>query len=90
MVGELDEQWRQRNGLEARSGVLIRQVLEDGPAGAAGLTSGDVLLALDGTAVGPENLQALLMRFGAGARVELTVLRQGERLTIPLVLGRRP
>ncbi|UCF97678.1 MAG: M20/M25/M40 family metallo-hydrolase [Spirochaetaceae bacterium] len=90
MVGELDEQWRKQNDLEAKSGVLIRQVLEDGPAGKAGLNQGDVLLALNGIAVGPENLRALLMRLGAGARVELTVLRKGERLIVPLILGRRP
>lgn len=90
VVGGLDELWRQQNELDTISGVLIRQVLANGPARRAGLKEGDVLVAVNGTAVSPVNLQDLLSRIGAGTRVELTVLREGERLILPLNLGRRP
>jgi S1-C subfamily serine protease len=89
-VAGVDEQWRLRNALQAKSGVLIRQVLDDGPAKQAGLEQGDVLLEIDGTAVGVENLQGLLMRLGVDVEVKLTVLREGKRLLIPVMLGRRP
>ncbi len=90
MVADVDEEWRQRNELEAKSGVLIREVLEGGPARKAGLKEGDVLVAVNGTAVGPANLRPLLTQIGAGTQVELTVLREGQRLLLPLTLGRRP
>jgi len=90
MVGDVEEEWRLGNGLEAKSGLLIRRVLENGPAAAAGLEAGDVLVSVDGTPVGSMNLRGLLTKSGAGVRVELTVIREGERLSIPVTLGRRP
>jgi hypothetical protein len=47
-------------------------------------------LAVDGMAVGPMNLRPLLTRIGADVRVELTGIREGEPLELPLTLGRRP
>jgi hypothetical protein len=41
-------------------------------------------------AVGPMNLRPLLTRIGADVRVELTGIREGEPLELPLTLGRRP
>jgi predicted metalloprotease with PDZ domain len=91
MIAGVEEEWRLSNDLEAKSGVLIRRVLENGPAGLeAGLEAGDVLLAVDGIPVGPMNLRALLTKIGAGVRVDLTVFRKGKRITVPLTLGRRP
>jgi aminopeptidase YwaD len=90
LVADVEEEWRFSNDLEVKSGVLIRQVLEDGPAKQAGLQPGDVLVAVDGTSVGPMNLRPLLARIGAGVKVELTIVREGERLSLPVVLGRRP
>jgi S1-C subfamily serine protease len=90
MIGDVDEQWRLNNDLAAKSGVLIRQVLEGGPAKQAGLRPGDILLAVDETPVGPMNLRALLTKIGAGVRVELSVIRDGEHLAMSLTLGRRP
>lgn len=90
MVADVDDQWRLRNDLEAKSGVLISQVLENGPAQQAGLRPGDVLLAIDGTAVGPVNLRPLLTKIGAGVRVDLSVIREGQRIELSLTLGRRP
>jgi S1-C subfamily serine protease len=90
MVADVEEEWRFSNDLEVKSGVLVRQVLEDGPAKQAGLQPGDVLVAVDGTSVGPMNLRSLLARIGAGVQVELTIVREGERLSLPVILGRRP
>jgi predicted metalloprotease with PDZ domain len=59
--------------------VVIRSVLRDGPAWQAGVSGGDVLLAVDGETVRPPELESLLRRHGVGARVELT-LERGPRL----------
>jgi hypothetical protein len=90
MIGDVDEQWHLSNNLEAKSGVLIHRVLEDGPAKQAGLKPGDVLLAIDGIPVGPMNLRTVLTKIGADVDVELSVIREGKPFTMPLSLGRRP
>jgi hypothetical protein len=90
MIGDVDEQWRLSNDLEAKSGVLIHRVMGDGPAKQAGLKPGDVLLAVDRIPVGPMNLRAVLTKIGADVDVELSVIREGKPFTVPLTLGRRP
>ncbi len=63
-------------GLPARSGVLVRDVDADGPAAAAGVERGDLIVAAAGTDVGsPDELHAVL----ADAPDELTLtLVRGE------------
>lgn len=65
--------------------VLIGEVLPASAAEAAGLRVGDAILAIDGSAI--EHFADL--RAGvvgrAGERLELTILRDGERLEIPIV-----
>jgi predicted metalloprotease with PDZ domain len=59
--------------------VAIRSVLRDGPAWHAGVSGGDVLLAVDGRLARPDGLESLLRDLGAGRSVELT-LERGRRL----------
>ncbi len=71
--------------------TLVRNVIADTPAAKAGLRSDDVIVEVDGEAVGE------LLEFGRavrsrspGAQIQLTVERQGRRQVVPLVLGARP
>jgi predicted metalloprotease with PDZ domain len=59
--------------------VVLRSVLRGGPAWQAGVSGGDVLLAVDGETVRPSELETLLRRHGEGARVEFT-LERGPRM----------
>jgi membrane-associated protease RseP (regulator of RpoE activity) len=76
-------------GFMIEQGVLIYSVTEDGPASAAGLQEGDVILALDGEPIEtPEQLVDVLGRYKAGDRVTLTYLRdedeEGRQVTLTL------
>lgn len=71
-------------------GFALRRVTPDGPADRAGLRRGDVVLRIGGLAATADNLRSRLERFGEGATVEFTVLRDGERLVLPVELGARP
>jgi serine protease Do len=77
---------RQRLGVEQETVALVVEVETSGPADAAGILVGDLLLAVDGRAVSSaESLVRLLNRSGgAGQARELVVLRGGQRLTITL------
>ena len=77
-----------QNTVEGESEIV--RVFPDSPAEAAGLHTGDVILAVDGNPVtgadGRSYLDAVRrMRGGEGSQVTLTVRRDGERIAIPVV-----
>ena len=60
------------------AGVRLTTVMDAGPAVAAGLAAGDVLIALDGIKVISENLDQLLGRTQIGTTVEVHAFRRDE------------
>jgi membrane-associated protease RseP (regulator of RpoE activity) len=75
----------------SEEGVAIESVNPGGPAEGAGLLEGDVLLAIDGRSIGSvDELVATLGELGAGRSVEALIVRDGEELVVPIVLGGRP
>ncbi len=78
-------------GLGRVEGAEIVAIPEDGPAEAAGIRVGDVVLAVDGDPVAASgDLQALVAKRRPGETVDLQVSRYGERLVIAVTLGRFP
>ena len=71
---------------DVESGVQLARVFPDTPAAKAGLVAGDTVLKV-GTAA---EFGAKLREAGAGARLELEVLRAGEKKTIVVTLGVHP
>ncbi len=72
------------------TGVLIVSVQENGPADAAGLVRGDIVLAVDGVAVNSvDELVDLLGAAEPGDEVELSVQHGSETLAISVTLGDR-
>jgi S1-C subfamily serine protease len=79
----------------AQSGVLVVQVVPNGPAAKAGLqasgqpdSSDDVITAIDGHSLSSiDDLTAYLDTKKVGDRVKLTVIRNGETKTITVTLG---
>jgi S1-C subfamily serine protease len=69
-------------------GIGVLQVMGDSPASRAGLRIGDLLIAVDGEALrSVDDLQRYLSRAPVDARVELTVVRAGQALTLPVGLA---
>lgn len=65
----------------AADGYLVNSISADGPAAKGGLQKGDIITAIDGKAVKPENLataRALLRMRPAGSMVTLDYRRGGE------------
>jgi len=71
-------------GLFGPGKVWIRRVLPDTPAEAAGLQPRDQVLAVDGRSVGTNAELVSYLQQHAGEGLELSVLRDGETLTIPV------
>jgi Do/DeqQ family serine protease len=78
-------------GLDADRGVVVVRVDPGGPAAAAGLRRGDVILSVRGRPVASyEDLFTQLSRFRPGDRVALGIARRGQRLEVELVFGEPP
>jgi S1-C subfamily serine protease len=96
----------ERLGLSVRDGAVVQRVEPGSPAEKAGLragedeidfqatsipTGGDVIIAVDGRRLTrTDDLADVISAKRAGQRVELDVLRDGERRTIEVQLGQRP
>lgn len=69
-------------------GALVRGVMDKGPAAAAGLTAGDVIVAFgDKPVFTAHDLPPLVGRHRAGATVDIKVLRDGQPVTLPVQLA---
>jgi len=74
------------NGLAGNRGVAVRQVERGGPAEAAGLRVGDIVVALDGQPVATvSDLHRLLSGEAIGRPVPAEILRKGRRETRSLL-----
>jgi len=73
---------RKAMGLEDNKGVLVADVVDGQPADKAGIKSGDVIVSVNGEKTdGVEQFRKQIADFAPGARVEVGVVRDGERMT---------
>ncbi len=78
-------------GLPQNRGEFIQRVQEGEPAAQAGLRAGDVVLRIDGKDVTPDQtLSFIVANIAPGQRVNLEIVRDGQRQTVPVTIGRRP
>jgi S1-C subfamily serine protease len=85
------EHLRSKLGVSESAGLIAISVDEDGPAGAAGLMIGDVLLAIDGTPIGDiDDLQSVLGHESVGRQVTSSLIRGGALLQLIITVGERP
>ncbi|MDB6119091.1 MAG: Serine protease Do [Verrucomicrobiaceae bacterium] len=72
-------------------GVFIVRVMDNSPAAAAGLLTGDVVTKFNGQPVGSSaELLALIRKTTPGSKVNLTVWRNGELGVVDCVTGQQP
>ncbi|SNZ08332.1 DegQ family serine endoprotease [Cohaesibacter gelatinilyticus] len=72
-------------GLERPQGVLVTDVVEKGPAAAAGLKVGDLILNVGRHPVdSPDGFGYRLATIGLGKSVDLTLIRRGKQIRLTL------
>ncbi|CUS47418.1 MAG: outer membrane stress sensor serine protease DegQ [Idiomarinaceae bacterium HL-53] len=83
----LDQQLADALGINRTRGAWVSEVIADGAAAKAGVQAGDVIVSLDGSPIQSfAELAAKVGSAGAGNRVELGIIREGERLEITVEL----
>lgn len=71
-------------------GAAIQSVSTDSPAEAAGLQANDIITHVDGKEItGYRDLSEAIAERGVGVKMELTVYRRGETLTLTVTIGER-
>ncbi len=71
-------------------GIKIGSVIDDSPAQKAGLKKGDIITAFDGKEVKDlKQYSGILKTYKPGDKVTVTIVRNGKKSDIPLVLGER-
>src|SRR5438034_6050133 len=74
---------------QERQQVLVNDVVDRSPAAEAGVKRGDAILQVAGRAVANRfDVERALWDMHAGQKVLLTVLRDGEKMKVPMVLSR--
>ena len=76
--------------LPQESGAIVADVDVGGPAGAAGLRIGDIVVSLDGKPIeNGRQFDVNLYRRAAGDVAQLVVLRAGRQVQLPVAVGQR-
>lgn len=88
---DLTDAERIAHGIDNGTGIMLMEVYEGGPAAAAGLRVGDILLEINGEPVYSQR-QALLISASTapGDIVRVLGIRQGERFRTEVTAGERP
>ncbi len=74
-------------GLPNARGAIVREPTEDGPAGAAGVKSGDIILKVDGDQIDDAlDLSRTIAGKAPDSTVELTIWRDGAETTLSVTL----
>lgn len=77
---EIDAQLANEFNLKVPKGVVVTDVVSDSPAQKAGITTGDVILELDGKRITSDrNIQSVAEKLPIGGSYDIVVLRNGQR-----------
>ncbi|MEA3035289.1 MAG: serine protease Do, partial [Sphingomonadales bacterium] len=88
---EVDEDIAAAMGVPKNQGELIRGITPGGPAARAGIQQGDVVVAVNGQTVTPDQTLAYLVsQQPVGSRVPVELVRDGQRRTVTVAIGERP
>jgi 2-alkenal reductase len=89
----VDSQLQAAQNLSVDHGAFVANVTAGSPAEKAGIKKGDIIVAIDGQNIDPDNtLFSRLSKHNPGDKVKLSVVRSGTNgnLTIEVTLGQRP
>ena len=91
LIQEVTPELAQSFGLDKPRGALVGQVMDDGPALAAGVKAGDIIVAFNGQPVRHSSeLPLMVGRTRPGNKVPLIVIRNGKEQTLTVQLQELP
>src|ERR1700693_4376982 len=79
-----------RDTADQSSGLMVMSVVENGPAGQAGIVAGDIILSVDGTSA--HRFRKIARHFGAdsiGRKADVRLIRSGAVITVQTTIAER-
>ena len=74
--------------LESTRGALVNQVQPGSPADQGGIRHGDVIVQVNDTEIeSAQQLRLIISQMRPGSEATLILIRRGEKLTLPVILG---
>jgi len=92
ILADLDPQQAVQVGVSLREGVLITNMVREGPAWQGGVRVGDVVVSMGGKKVSTvrDLIRILRLEHRVGEEVEMKVFREKREMTFRVTLGERP
>jgi serine protease Do len=88
-IQEVTDDLAESLGIDKPQGALVAGVTEGGPAAVAKIEPGDVIVAFDGHPIkAMRELPRLVANTAVGKEVDVTLIRKGKELNLPVKLGR--
>lgn len=85
---DLDSKLAKAFGLETQHGAFVNEVMPDSAADKGGLKAGDIIVSINGKKIKSfQELRAKIATLGAGAKVKLGLVRDGDDKTVKVTLG---
>ncbi len=89
--GDVTKEMATQFGYDQAGGVLIADVLTDGPADAAGITSGDIIIEIDGEKVKDNSrFRHDVARILPNTKTKFTIMREGKRKIVTVKVDLLP
>ncbi|NPV90802.1 MAG: PDZ domain-containing protein [Firmicutes bacterium] len=89
-VSSVDSEMAQRLGMSGTGGAIVQQVVAGSPAQKAGITQGDVILAINGNPVKtPDDVVEQIAGYSVGEQVTVKLLRDGGEMEIKVTLAQK-
>ena len=89
-VQDLDDELRRYLDIKERTGVLVNDVIDDGPAEKAGLQEEDVIVKFDGRRVrNTRDLTRTVGRAAPRSKVKMEIMRDGRKMKLTLRVGEK-
>ncbi len=90
-IQELNDELTGHFGLPDKNGVLVANLLKNGPADKAGMKEGDCIKVFDGKPINnPRDLQDTVGKTPVGRRVKVIVIRDKKETSLTVEVGTRP
>lgn len=90
-IRDLSAEVADRLGVPSHRGVLVAAVLDGAPAGKAGIKDGDIITTIAGKSVRDgRELQRVVAGLPLGQKAEVTVVRDGKAVVIPVTIEEQP
>ena len=85
---DLDNELAQGFGLDTQYGGFVNEVMPDSAADKAGIKAGDIIVSVNGRKIKTfQELRAKVATMGAGTKLELGLIRDGDEKTVTVTLG---